>query len=380
MFRKILRAVLPSALVLFVISCLDPYEPPATNGNKSFLVVDGFVNSGNNTAEVKLSRTVPLNDPSNGRPVFGSVQIESNNGKIFQLSPTQAGVYTGSSLDVVNGEKYRLRIFAEGGEYLSDEVELRRAPVLDSVTWKGAEDGVTVYVDSHDVEGSTEYYLWTFTEDWEYNSQLLSAYEFDPVNATVTQRRPGNYVYVCWNRSVSTRVLITATTQISQDIVSDFPLTFIKKGSPKVSRLYSIQVQQRALDEAAYNYWKNLQKSTENLGGLFDPLPSEVTGNVRNVANRSERVLGYFSGGEIQEKRIFISRDDLPLDLRVVDGIPCQLDSISIGNLALYKNYPLYLFNSYGVPATLGYLRADGECLDCRLSGGKLEKPEFWPR
>jgi hypothetical protein len=187
-------------------------------------------------------------------------------------------------------------------------------------------------------------------------------------------------VFVCWDHSISTKVLVTATSKNSQDVVSDFPLAFIPKGSKKVSRLYSILVQQRALDENAYNYWLNLQKTTENLGGLFDPLPSAVTGNIRSTSNSREPVLGYFAGGEVQEKRLYINHEELPSHLRTVDRIDCNLDSVRVGEFRNFTNYPVYIFSSYGTPGTIGYTVASGECLDCRESGGVLQRPSFWPR
>jgi Domain of unknown function (DUF4249) len=380
-FRRYLRVSVALILISLAISCLDPYEIPDTYSGKAYLVVDGFINAGNKTAEVKLSKSVPLNEPTNGTPmIFCDVSVEGANGKMFQLNESTPGVYSAANLDISNGEVYKLRIRTGEGEYLSDDVELKKAPLLDSITWKGTLDGVTIYINAHDVSGSTDFYLWTFKEVWEHNTELFSAYSFDSKSATVTQRRPGSYVNLCYNSAISTRVLINSTTANSLDVVSEFPLTFIKRGSRKVSRLYSITVQQRALDEQAYNYWRNLQRSTENLGGLFDPLPSEVTGNVHSVNNATERVLGYFSGGEIQEERLFINFDDLPPVLQYVERMSCPLDTIRNQNLALYKNYPLYLVDSYGTPTTLGYTSSAGICLDCRLSGGVLEKPAFWPR
>jgi hypothetical protein len=372
------RILFSSCLILLAAACVDPYDPPYSDKAVNFLVVDGFLNSGSKSAEIKLSIAVPLASSTVSNPLSKAVvQIEGEDGTRILLPETRSGTYSAASLNVSTGKKYQLRIKTASQEYLSDVVELKLSPVLDSVNWRVASNGISIDVDSHDVSGSTKFYLWTYTETWEYNADMFSQFKWD--KGTMTQRRPGDYVFTCYNTFSSTRVLTSSTTSNSLDVVNNFVLTTIPKGSKKVSRLYSILVQQRAIDAQAYSFWKNIQKSTESVGGMFDALPSEVTGNVHNVNNPAERVLGYFSGGEVQEKRIFIDWDEIPLDLHVVEELQCEPDSIRIGNLSLYTNVPLYISHSWGTPATIGYIASTGPCLDCRLTGGVLDKPTFWP-
>jgi len=363
-----------------MFGCVEPYDPPYSDREIGFLVVDGFLNSGDKSAEVKLSTAMPLDTTTTDNPVrHATVQLEDENGDIILLSETVNGVYRTISNKFETGKKFRLRVFAKSKEYISDEVELRASPSLDSVSWRGDEKGVTVYVDSHDVAGSTRYYQWIFKETWEYIANKYSTYIFVKATGEVRTRNAEEQVYTCYDTETSTKVLVTTTNTNTLDVVNDFPLTFIPVGSIKTSRLYSIEVEQRALDEQAYTYWLNLQKTTENLGGLFDPLPNEVTGNMHNVMDNSERILGYFSGGEIQKKRIFIYRGDLPTSLQVNTEGFCPEDLILVSKLSNYIGSDLYLIASVGQPVTIGYTSAPGVCVDCRLAGGVLQKPGFWP-
>jgi hypothetical protein len=282
-------------------------------------------------------------------------------------------VYTTSSGLIETGKKFKLRVVVNSKEYLSDEVPLKASPVLDSITWKSDDRGVSIYLDAHDVAGSTRYYLWMYTETWEYAANRYSTLKW--ANNRVVGLKAEDMVNLCYGSNSSTRVLIRSTTSNKQDIVNDFPLAFVPAGSVKLWRLYSIEVEQRAIDEQAYTYWLNLQKTTEDLGGLFDPLPSEVTGNVRNVANGFEKVLGYFSGGEIQKKRLFIKRDDLPAEVLSSPGhCPDQF----ISEERLMQEFPDKEVFLIGIEAG-GYTTAGQLCLDCRLAGGTTKKPDFWP-
>jgi hypothetical protein len=135
-------------------------------------------------------------------------------------------------------------------------------------------------------------------------------------------------------------------------------------------------VKQRALSKEAYDFYFQLKKSTESLGGLFDPMPAQVLGNLHSD-NPAEPVLGYFSGGEISEKRIFIALSDLPRDLIQLPRYNCPVDSIPVGDIRNTAN--ILLINSYGPREILGYTTAaDRNCMDCRDEGGSIARPDFW--
>jgi hypothetical protein len=173
-------------------------------------------------------------------------------------------------------------------------------------------------------------------------------------------------------------VLISTTSDQSQDVINDFPLTYIPAGSRKLSRIYSILVQQRALDEQSYQYWSQLQRTNENLGGLFDPLPSQVTGNIHSASPGGPVALGYFSGGGVQEKRIYIRFRDLHNELQYVKRRPCMTDTLS-SIIGFPDGTPL----TNNMPLTMAF-QPDGNlpwtiCMDCRLDGGTTKRPSFWP-
>jgi hypothetical protein len=276
------------------------------------------------------------------------------------------------------GSNYYLYIRTRAGdEYQSDPVQLRQSPILENVFWERDGDGITIKVDARDPGGSTRYYQWLYSETWEYDSDRASLFYVS--GGTVVPRRLDERIDICYSSNESSKVLISTTRDQSGDVINDYPLVHITGGSKKLARLYSIKVQQRALDEASYNYWLQLQRTNENLGGLFDPLPSQVTGNVYSTGESKKPVLGYFSGGGVEEKRIFINNLDLPVDLRRVNRQYCPVDSILVRDIERYdEGYPV--LTPYGVPVTIGYLLTTKPCVDCRTEGGVLTKPSFWPR
>jgi hypothetical protein len=340
-------------------------------------VVDGSINAHDSSAHVALSRAVSLsagNIPPAERGAM--ITIEDEGGTFYALPELVAGSYVGKFASAIQ-KKYRLHITTvDEKKYISDFVTALQSPPIDSIYWEPASDGISVLVDSHDPQGQTQYYRWTFQETWKYNSAYSPGLIVE--GGQVLPYFPDFDLHTCYNSTQSSSILIYSTTTFREDRVSKFPVTFLSKISQKLSVRYSIEVTQQAISADQYNFWLQLQTTTQNLGGLFDPLPSQVIGNVHNVNDAKEPVLGYFTAGTFASMRVFIDHYDLPKSLQVLpDFSDCSLDSIPTSRIASYADGTL-LIGSYGNPFTIGYLSAPIDCLDCRRQGGTTTKPVFW--
>jgi hypothetical protein len=139
-----------------------------------------------------------------------------------------------------------------------------------------------------------------------------------------------------------------------------------------------MNVRQYPLDLQGYNYWLNVQKNSQTLGGLFDVQPGQIPGNIHGVTNPKDPVVGYVSASSIQERRFFISNKDLP-GWQSNTGKDCPIKIVfpSDPNNVLYWNYPdssyqLYYYSGGAMVITYK------SCLDCRYQGGSTIKPPFW--
>ena len=225
-----------------------------------------------------------------------------------------------------------------------------------------------IYVATHDPTGNTRYYLWDFVETYQHNAFYYARYKV--VNSTIVERPAGEQNYYCWSIINSTNIFLGSTKKFSEDRIN-FPIMFIPKGSIKVSIKYTLFVRQQALTEESFLYWQQLQKTTENIGGLFDPLPSRVVGNVHNVADSTEPVMGYITGGSITSQRFWISTTQLPTDQQAAYSFGgCYTVPIE-GFLASYNGDLVVDI----APPSVSF----GHCVDCLIDGGSLIKPPYWP-
>lgn len=369
-------------LVMWIFtSCIEPYDPPVDPGDINLLVVDGYLNASSGIATVKLSRTQPVKGDEAVPVETGStLSIEDSNGGTYFLSEESAGLYRGT-VAITPENLYRLNIQTAGGrQYASEFITLLQTPAIDSLTWSIKNDGVEIAVNTHDPSGISRYYRWKCEETYQYHADFNSLFIF--AGNDVDLRPMSESIFACWKAAELTDIKINSTSHLKESVVSRFPLILIPHGSIRISVKYSALVQQQALTEDAYAYWLSLERSTEHLGGLFDPLPSEVVGNIRSMNNPTETVIGYFGGGTVQEARIFIERSQLPKEVTGSSNFSpyCELDSVYLNELAEIHRPSTLLVNAfYSLIGTLaGYTTTTVSCADCRSRGGTTKRPDFW--
>lgn len=362
---------------LIITCCIDPFNPPSTKTDISLLVVDGFLNATDASCTIKLSRTIPISvDSAVHIEKDAKVQLLDDHDNTYLFTQSQAGTYVVTNLPLNSAYKYKLKIVTQKNiEYQSDFVAVNKTPAIDSLNWGFERTGVPVYVNTHDSENNTHYYSWTFTETWAYTSAYAT--NLKVVNDTVQYTNED--IYHCWKNSNSSAILISSSTSLTEDIISGFAVTTIPWTSNKLLIKYSILVEQHALSKEAFEYAQLVKKNTENLGTLFDPLPSNITGNIHCITNPEEIPIGFFNACTIEKKRIFITFKDInhhrPSNVTVYTGYEgCELDSVKL-NQAI-NGVPVAQI--YQGPVLVGYLTAPESCVDCIYLGGTRTKPDFW--
>lgn len=370
-------------LFLLIAGCIEPFSPKTQFDGGNALVIEGSINAAGQSAQVTLSRTVSIDANENTqtpREQLANVRVEEQGGAEYQLPEIGPGNYAISGVNFSASKKYRLKIrTSSGATYESDFVEPIITPPLDSVSWRIMDGNlISIEANTHDFTNKAKYFIWSFDETYEYVSQLGSMYIWHP-GGTVTPRPWDESVYKCWLTLPSKSIIIGTTQQLNENILRNFRIASIPRGSLKLRFKYSILVKQRALSDDEYNFWKELQKTTQNVGGLFDPMPAQVRGNIVCTSDPSQPAIGYFGAGTVSEQRMFIAWADLPEDFKAVPPSPrCEVDSIPMNEIPTTPG-PLYIVTTYGMAAPEGYIVSDYACTDCTsVSGGVNKKPSFW--
>jgi hypothetical protein len=400
-----LKIIFPSnGFILFLLivglllgeSCRKSFTPSVIASPNSYLVVEGLINTGDDSTIIKLSYTVKLNDRVSTHPEnHALVVIESDNGSTYPLAEITTGTYGVPPLHLSASRKYRVRIKTSGNkEYASDFIEVKVTPPIDSISYRIKSDGLQINVNAHDITNNTRYYRWDYEETYQYHVRFDSKYKSN--GDTVLPRDLINdQIYRCWRSDSSSTIVLASTTKLTADVLSQAPITFIVSNSEKVSEKYSILLKQYTLTKGAYQFWENLQKNTQQLGSIFDAQPSQLIGNIHNLADTLEPVIGYMSAGTVSKLRKFIPNSSLPPQWTVLDLSDCLLasfyfrhieGSLVVNDENFYFNYnqpgphSLYIpISTIEVPfqGVVGHTGALPPCADCTLRGSN-KPPAFW--
>ncbi len=372
--------------IIFASACREPFDPGIRPGQTNYLVVEGFINAQGST-NIALSRTAQIKDSAAVKTEQGAtITIMGEDNTTIPFLEYAAGHYQSDSLSLNKNQKYRLLIqTAEGKVYLSDYVLVKQTPLIDSVSWQDQNDGVHIYVNSHDAQNNSLYYKWDYAETWEIDSHYEAALKYYPGDAAdgsqgfVAGRDEDEIekMKYCWQNITSTNIHIGSTVPLSGDIISLEPVVFIPRGSEKLSVRYSIILKQYALDKQAYDFYQLMKKNTESIGSIFDAQPSDITGNIHCTSNPNEKVIGYITVSTEQRKRIFITNEqvmgaqwryDPQCEERYVENKKDELVTYFRGN-----SYIPY--SEKGLAE--GYYSVNENCADCRTRGTN-DKPVFW--
>ena len=362
--------------ILFLTSCITEFIPEIDE-EKELLVVEGLFADQGGPSTIKLSTSLPLGRKSEARPLAGCyVTITDDLGGSYLLSETLPGIYV-TPLHGIVGRSYTLNIKTnESRNYFSYEsypIEMKAVPPIDSLYYEkrlirervdyieGIE-GCQIYLNTHDPDNNCRYYRWDYAETWKLRLW------FDVPNQT------------CWISNNSKSIYIESTTAINEDRINRHPVTYISNATDRLMTKYSILVNQYSLNEEEYSYWQKLQRITEQIGGLYDIIPSSIPSNIMCIENPGEKVLGYFSVSAVSSKRIFIKDDFEGIIYPYADCVsdtlyngPEYIEGLGTSVWLLFDIKP----SPFSSEPRIRILTEKYGCADCTVRGTIL-KPDFW--
>jgi hypothetical protein len=357
--------------LLLLTGCVVQYIPE-TNEFKDLLVVEGLITDQPGINTIRLSKTDPIWAPNLTKPLKGCVvSISDDLGNTDDLTEISTGVYVtdASAFQGIVGREYTLHIRTTlepvNYSYISLPMKMNPVPTIDSIyyekktyqLWPQSVEGCQIYLNTFDPADKCKFYRWDFSETWEFHLP------FD-----VPKR-------VCWQSSSSNQIFIKSTSALNEGRIERFPINTIKNPVDKLSVKYSILVNQFSLNDNEYLYWERLKTALEQVGGLYDQVPTSIPNNIYCVEEPDRKVLGYFSVSAKSSRRFFIKDTFAGFDggslTCITDTIP-GTDPIPGINSIVW----ILIDDSDKIPPKR-YITNKHECADCRTRGTDI-KPDFW--
>jgi hypothetical protein len=172
----------------------------------------------------------------------------------------------------------------------------------------------------------------------------------------------------CWHTAPVNNIFTYSTKYIDKPELVGFPINYVSTVNKTLSIRYSLLVSQLSISEQAFNFWDALRQQNIEKNNLYSQQPFQIRGNIKNVDNTEEPVLGYFTVAGVSKKRIFINRPPL-----IFHYDECTPDYEGM-RFIRFEPGPINIVDIDGTKA----MGNSESCFDCRLEGGTLTPPPFW--
>jgi hypothetical protein len=360
-------------LLLLLSSCISQFIPK-TSENQEIFVVEGLITDQPEVNTIKLSTSMPLGERTDSKPLSGySVSVVDNLSNVYLLKETDPGTYVTDpeSFRGVIGRIYTLHITSNIPDYhfyTSYPMEMTPVPPIDSLYYEKEkitdygnllvnQEGCQIFLNTKDPEKKCNYYRWEYDETWEIR---------------IPYSVPN---YICWINSKSDQINIKSTVNLNESVVQRYPLNFVSNQTDRLKYKYSMLVKQYSLSEIEYNYWDKLQTMSEQVGGLYDILPSSVPSNVFCSNYPDEKVLGFFSVSASTSKRIFV-KDHFAGVANLYTNDACIADTVfNNADIPGLNVYAWVIIDNFLPPYKI--ITYTHGCADCTVRGTNLE-PDYW--
>lgn len=302
------------ALLMISASCREEYYPSIDAGENA-LVVYGLLTNAHVPYAIKLNRAVPYNSNDVQPAVSGALVYVIEGDKQYLFHETVTGKYTSDTTKFIalSGHRYTLHIETPDGKiYESSSEVLPSPPRLDSI-YGSLTDKEYLY---RDVHGQLTTHLETGVEtliNFTDTSATTHQLRFDPtllIEYTYIQQKSTSFplIVYMWKKVNPNNIVSLTGSDDNARTTSNFPVCFF----PLEKYLYDIQSFQSienwilgikiyTLNDESLDYYQGIVEQTSATGKLFDPITSQLRGNIRCITHPDKLVLGLFETSSYNE-------------------------------------------------------------------------------
>ncbi len=315
-------------LMPLLVSCEKLYHP-AIDTVSGLLVVDAQITNDITRNMVHLTRTRSFYDDQAVREVTGAVVTLNELGTkvVLRAYEQTTGHYVFTEVPTI-GKKYFLRIVIQNDTYESKVATMPPMPKLNNFyTTK-----VTITYNQDSGEGTPRTYEKPGREiDADLAvSDSLSHYRFSVkslIEWTLSQT-PGSLLpdsYGWFSYQNNERFILAGPPDVTEPgKIIKYPLLTLSYNSydyfhssllPLIATGWILFIEQYGISQESYDLHQRLNSQFAASGSLFDPIQTQVYGNILCKTKTSEIVYGYFDLYTFKEYRYFLIMPLPPLEI-----------------------------------------------------------------
>jgi hypothetical protein len=332
-------------LIFCTISCSEIYYPKV-NGGENLLVVEGLLTNGSGPFTVKLCNAVKFgaDSASTANPVSGAkLTVAGSDGTTCSLAETSPGSYvTPASFIPVTGNSYKLHIETpDGNIYESDTQELLPPQTFDTIrsyytteNYTGADNslqtryGADIRVDLFTQKTAKAYrcrFSSGLTIQYMCSAKVPSGNRYDPdwlkiIACSLYQVFGWASGYTIEDGiNITDEATLSADNTIMNHKIGFLPFNpeyFGLTTSPAfvasdASLYFYFVLNQYTLNDNSYAFYEAAKKQLGSTGKIFDPITSQLNGNITCINNPAKKALGLFEVSSVVRTAFFVYRDGI---------------------------------------------------------------------
>jgi hypothetical protein len=300
--------------ILVLASCQEPYSMNDLVGGKKIPVIQGSITNESGPYEVNLLWASSFGSDKAADPIEdATVYIFDDMGNQEPLAMSTSGYYKTTTDDYkgICGRTYTLHVELPNGDiYESTPTKLDTVPMTYSLY--GEVGTLEDYTTDSYGNISTEIYKGVhYYVDMASNTTQQQYYYFSIRMITQTIiADPPEYVPVYWQTIsyLNTIPNIKATIENNNEqIVKEHELGFlryIRKGISRIPKGWILLIRIYSVSSEIYNYYQSIMKQLNSDTQIFDPIPSQINGNMKCLSDTTQIVLGVFEVAAKYSKNI----------------------------------------------------------------------------
>jgi len=305
-------------LFVFILTSCEEYYNPAIDVVPAILVVDAQISNDSQHSYVKLSITSDFYNRTPTDWVTGAnVKLIEGGNHIIQGYEQTTGYFTFAELPVT-GNRYYIRITYNGDIYESNSVTMPPLPAIDSLYTKPALiqgyqlniNGAPFLVETPGREICIDAPITNALQYYRFSDRAILQWVYNPPSS----HGPPPPTWFGW-KSIHDNGLFNLAGPKNFRIsakVRQHPL--ISLGYDGRAYLYSDEIpagwiliiDQYGITKESYDFHVKMNQQFSAEGNLFDPVQTQIYGNIHCVTDSEKLVLGFFDLNSYRQHRYFL--------------------------------------------------------------------------
>lgn len=309
------------ALMLFSFaSCEEAYRPKIDD-IEGQLVVQGLITNDPSQNYILLTKTTSFYDKISPQTIPGAtVNLVNSSGNIIHGKESSQGNFHFDAVPVI-GDAYKLQILLKSDIYESEMVKMPPIPSITNLYTQRIEKteyqidaygvpvpfktiGRELYLDAPNTPPLSNYrFEMRSVLEWYYQPPMLAP----PPPPSLPPIYGWQSLYYNENYNIAGPKKFSQT-----NIIKKHPLTILPYSTSLLIKPDSIFLgwifilDQYGTTQGSFNYYEKLNSQFSASGNLFDPVETQVYGNIKCKTDPAKTVFGYFDLNSYRQYRYYL--------------------------------------------------------------------------